>query len=60
MDCSVLGPPVHHHLLEFTQTHVHQVGDAIHPSQRDKYKNQVVFIIFSHLHISIHPIPPFF
>ena len=25
-------PPVHHQLLEFTQTHVHQVGDAIQPS----------------------------
>ena len=24
--------PVHHKLLEFTQTHVHRVGDAIHPS----------------------------
>ena len=24
--------PVHHHLLEFTQTHVHRVGDAIQPS----------------------------
>ena len=24
--------PVHHHLPEFTQTHVHQVRDAIHPS----------------------------
>ena len=24
--------PVHHHLLEFTQTHVHQVNDAIQPS----------------------------
>ena len=24
------GLPVHHHLPEFTQTHVHQVGDAIH------------------------------
>ena len=24
--------PVHHHLQEFTQTHAHQVGDAIHPS----------------------------
>ena len=23
------GLPVHHQLLEFTQTHVHQVGDAI-------------------------------
>ena len=24
--------PVHHHLLELTQTHVHRVGDAIQPS----------------------------
>ena len=29
MDCSTQGLPVHHQLLEFTQTHVHQVGDAI-------------------------------
>ena len=26
------GLPVHHQLLEFTQTHVHLVGDAIQPS----------------------------
>ena len=26
------GLPVHHHPPEFTQTHVHQVGDAIQPS----------------------------
>ena len=26
------GFPVHHQLLEFTQTHVHRVGDAIPPS----------------------------
>ena len=26
------GFPVHHELLELTQTHVHRVGDAIHPS----------------------------
>ena len=25
-------PPFHHQLLEFTQTHVHWVGDAIQPS----------------------------
>ena len=29
MDCSTQGLPVHHQLLKFTQTHVHQVGDAI-------------------------------
>ena len=26
------GLPVHHHLPEFTQTHVHRVGEAIKPS----------------------------
>ena len=32
MDCGMPGLPVHHQLLEFTQTHVHSVGDAIQPS----------------------------
>ena len=32
MDHSTPGLPVHHQLPEFTQTHVHQVGDAIQPS----------------------------
>ena len=32
MNCSMPGLPVHHHLLEFTQTHIHRVGDAIQPS----------------------------
>ena len=32
MDCSTPGFPVHHQLLELTQTHVHQVGDAIQSS----------------------------
>ena len=31
MNRSMPGLPVHHHLLEFTQTHVHQVSDAIQP-----------------------------
>ena len=30
--CSTPGLPVHHQLPEFTQTHVHWVGDAIQPS----------------------------
>ena len=33
MNCSTPGLPVHHHLLEFTQTHVHRVSDTIQPSQ---------------------------
>ena len=32
MNRSMPGLPVHHHLPEFTQTHVHQVSDAIQPS----------------------------
>ena len=32
MNHSMPGLPVHHQLLEFTQTHVHQVSDAIQPS----------------------------
>ena len=31
-DCIKPGFPAHHQLLELTQTHVHQVGDAIQPS----------------------------
>ena len=29
MDCSTPGLPAHHHLLEFTQTHVHGVVDCV-------------------------------
>ena len=32
MNCSTPGLPVHHHLPEFTQTHIHRVRDAIQPS----------------------------
>ena len=32
MNSSMPGHPVHHQLPEFTQTHVHRVGDAIQPS----------------------------
>ena len=32
VDYSMPGLPVHHQLPEFTQTHVHWVGDAIQPS----------------------------
>ena len=33
MDCRKTGLPVHRQLLEFTQNHVHWVGDDIQPSQ---------------------------
>ena len=32
MNRSMPGHPVHHQLPEFTETHVHRVGDAIQPS----------------------------
>ena len=32
MNCSTPSFPVHHHLPEFTQIHVHRVRDAIQPS----------------------------
>ena len=32
MNCSTPGLPVNHQLPEFTQTHIHRVGDAIQPS----------------------------
>ena len=33
MDCSTPGFPVHHHLPELAQTHVHWVSDAVQPSE---------------------------
>ena len=33
MNRSMPGLPVHHHLPEFTQTHIHWVGDAIQASR---------------------------
>ena len=32
MNRSTPGLPVHHQLPKFTQTHVHQLGDALQPS----------------------------
>ena len=32
LNCSTPGLPIHRQLLEFTQTHIHRVGDAIQPS----------------------------
>ena len=32
VNCSMPGLPVHHQLPDFTQTHVHRLGDAIQPS----------------------------
>ena len=48
MDCSTSGLPVHHQLLEFTQTHVYWVGDAIQPSHPLSSPSPPAFNISQH------------
>ena len=48
MDCSMPGFPVHHQLLEFTQTHVLGVGDAIQSSHPLSFPSPSAFNL-SHL-----------
>ena len=43
MNRSTPGLPVHHQLPEFTQTHVHRVGDAIQPSHLLPYPSPPAF-----------------
>ena len=46
MDCSMPGFPVLHRLLEFAQTHVHWVGDAIQPSRPLSFPSPPAFNLF--------------
>ena len=48
MDCSIPGLPVHHHLPEFIQTHVHWVGDAIQPSHPLLSPSPLAFSLSQH------------
>ena len=48
MDCSTLRFPIHHQLPEFTQTHVHCVGDAIQPSHPLSSPSPPAFNLFQH------------
>ena len=48
MDCSMPGFPVHHQLPEFTQTHVHWVGDAIQPSHSLSSSSPSAFNLSQH------------
>ena len=52
MNCSMTGLPVHHQLLEFTQTHVHRVGDAIQPSQPLSSPSSPAFNLSQHQGLS--------
>ena len=48
MDYSTSGLPVHRQLPEFTQTHVHWVGDAIQPSHSLSYPSPPAFNLSQH------------
>ena len=52
MDRSTLGLPVHHQLLEFIQTHIHQVGDAIQPSHPLSSPSPLAFNLSQHQGLS--------
>ena len=47
-DCSTPGLPVHHQLLEFIQTHVHWVSDAIQPSHPLSSPSPLTFNLSQH------------
>ena len=48
MNCSTPGLHVHHQLLEFTQTHVHWVSDAIQPSHPLSSPSSPTFSLSQH------------
>ena len=48
MDCSTPCFPVHHQFLEFTQIHVHQVGDAIQQSHLLSSPSPPTFYLSQH------------
>ena len=48
MDCSMPGFPVHHHLLEIAQTHVHQISNAIQPSHTLSSPSSLAFNLSQH------------
>ena len=48
MEYSMPGLPVHHQLLEFTQTHVHWVSDIIQPSHSLSSSSTLAFNLSQH------------
>ena len=52
MDCSMPGLPVRYQLPEFTQTHVHQVDDAIQPSHPLQSPSSPAFNLSQHRGLS--------
>ena len=57
MDCNTPGLPVHHQLPEFTQTHVHWVGDLSITSSRSLPKLMSIELVISFKHLILcHPL----
>ena len=48
MDYSTPGLPVHHHLLEFAQVHIHWISDAIQPSHPLPLSSPFAFNLSQH------------
>ena len=48
MDCSTSGLPIHHQLLEYPQTLVHQVGDVVQPSHPPSSPSLPTFNLSQH------------
>ena len=53
MDCSMPGFPVYHWLPELTQTHVHEVSDAIQPSHPLSSPSPPAFNLSQHQSLSL-------
>ena len=58
MDCSTLGFPVHHQLLELAQKCVHRVGDTIQPSHPLSFPSPPAFSLSKHR--GLFPVIQFF
>ena len=52
VDCSTPGFPVHHQLLEPTQTHVHQFSDVIQPFHPLSFLSPPAFCLSQHQGLS--------
>ena len=52
MDHGAPGLPIHHQLPEFTQTHIHGVGDAIQPSHLRSSPSPPAFNLSQHQGLS--------
>ena len=48
MNCSTPGLPVHHQFPELVQTHVHRVGNAIHPPHPLSAPSPPAFSLYQH------------